>query len=66
MDASGYFILVKFSGIIRSVESGRFLRCGVDINKNLRLMDLSGFFKFQFRVKVVFYRVFLFAMGGSK
>ena len=42
----GYLILVEFNGIIRSVESGRFLRYRVDISGNLRLMDLSGFFKF--------------------
>ena len=46
MDVVGYLILVKFSGIIRLVESGEFLRYGVDINGNLRLMDLSGFLKF--------------------
>ena len=48
------------------MESGEFLRYGVDINGNLRLMDLSGFFKFRFRVRAVFYKAFLLAMGGSK
>ena len=57
---------MKFSGIIRSVESSRFFRYRVDISGNLRLMDLSGFFKFQFRVRVVSYRAFLLAIGGSK
>ena len=73
---------MKFSGIIRSVESGEFLRYKVDINRNLRLMDfsgflkygvdisgnlrLSGFFKFWFRVRVVFYKAFLFVTGGGK
>ena len=66
VDVVRYLILVEFSRIIRSVESGKFLRCRVDINRNLRLMDLSGFFKFQFRVKVVSYKAFLLAMGGGK
>ena len=66
VDVIGYLILVEFSRIIRLVESGGFLRCRVDISGNLRLMDLSGFFKFRFRVRVVFYRVFLLATGGGK
>ena len=66
MDIIRYLILVKFSGIIRLMESGKFLKYRVDISGNLRLMDLSGFFKFQFRVKVVSYRVFLLTMGGGK
>ena len=65
-DVVKYFILMEFSGIIGSVKSGEFLRCRVDINRNLRLMDLSGFFKFWFRARVVYYRVFLLATGGSK
>ena len=65
-DIIRYFILVKFSGIIRSVESGGFLRCGVDISGNLRLMDLSGFPKFRFGVKAVSCRAFLLATGGGK
>ena len=66
VDVVRYLILVKFSGIIRSVESGGFLRCRVDINRNLRLIDLSGFLKFWFRVRVVSYRAFLFTIRGSK
>ena len=57
---------MKFSGIIRSIESGGFLRYRVDINRNLRLMDFSKFPKFQFKVRAVSYRAFLFAMGGGK
>ena len=45
-DVVRYLILVKFSGIIRSVESGKFLKYKVDISGNLRLMDLSEFPKF--------------------
>ena len=63
MDASGYLVLVEFGRIIKSVEFSKFLKCGVDISGNLRL---SGFFKFQFRVKVVYYRAFLLATGGGK
>ena len=66
MDVVRYLILVKFSGIIRLVKSGGFLRYKVDINKNLRLINLSGFFTFRFKVRVVFYRVFLLATGGGK
>ena len=63
MDASGYLVLVEFSGIVRSVKSNKFPKYGVDIGKNLRL---SRFFKFQFRVRVVYYRVFLLIIGGGK
>ena len=65
-DIIRYLILVKFSGIIRLVKSGEFLRCKVDISGNFRLMDLSGFSKFWFRVKAVFYRAFLLTTGGGK
>ena len=54
MDASGYLILVEFGG---------FLRCRVNISGNLKL---SGFPKFQFRVKAVYYKTFLLTTGGSK
>ena len=45
---------MKFSG---------FLRYRVDISRNLKL---SKFPKFQFRVKVVYYKAFLLTTGGSK
>ena len=48
------------------MESSGFLRYKIDISRNLRLMDLSGFFKFQFRVKAVSYRAFLLVIGGGK
>jgi hypothetical protein len=57
---------VEFSRILRLVESGGFLRCRVDIGRNLRLVDLSGFPRFQFRVRVVRYKAFLLITGGSK
>ena len=66
VDIIRYLILVKFSGIIRLVESSGFLRCKIDISRNLRLIDLSRFLKFQLRVRVVYYKVFLFIMGGGK
>ena len=68
MDISGIFILVEFSRILRLVESGRFLRCRVDISRNLRLVDLSGFsrFYFGFGFRAVYYKVFLLIMGGGK
>jgi hypothetical protein len=48
------------------VESSGFLRCRVDISRNLRLVDLSRFPKFLFRVRVVYYKAFLLIIGGSK
>ena len=66
MDASGYLILVEFSRILRLVESGGFFKYRVDIGRNLRLIDLSGFSKFWLRVRVVYYRMFLFIVKGSK
>ena len=66
IDIIRYLILVKFSEIIKLVESGKFLRYKVDISGNLRLIDLSGFLKFRFKVRVVHYRAFLFALGGGK
>ena len=52
---------MKFSGILKSVEPGRFLRYRVGISGNL-----SKFFRFWFRVKVVYYKAFLLATGGGK
>jgi len=46
VDIGGNLISVKFGGILRLVESGRFLRRRVDISRNLRLVDLSGFSRF--------------------
>jgi len=46
VDISGNLILVEFGGILRLIESGRFLRRRVNIGKNLRLVDLSGFPRF--------------------
>ena len=46
IDISGIFILVEFNKILRLVESGGFLRRRVNISRNLRLVDLSGFSKF--------------------
>ena len=57
---------MEFSGIPRLVKSSGFLRHKVDINKNLRLIDFSRFFKFQFRVKIIHYRAFLLIIRGGK
>ena len=54
---------MEFSGIIKLVKFSRFLKFRVDISGNLRL---SRFFKFQFRVKVVYYKIFLLIIGDSK
>ena len=68
MDISGIFILVEFGRILRLVESSRILRYRVDISRNLRLVDLSGFprFYFRFRFRVVYYKASLFIIGGGK
>jgi hypothetical protein len=46
VDISGNLISAEFSRILRWVELGGFLRRGVDISRNLRLVDLSGFPRF--------------------
>ena len=46
VDISRIFILVEFGGILRLVESGRFLRYRVGISRNLRLVDLGRFPRF--------------------
>ena len=66
MDVSRNFILMKFSGIPKLIKSSKFLKHRVDIGGNLRLINFSGFFKFQFRVRIVHYRIFLLAIRGSK
>ena len=45
------------------MEFGGIVRCGVDISRNLRL---GKFLKFWFRVRVIYYRVFLLIIGGGK
>ena len=46
MDVSRILILVEFSRILRLVELGRLFGYRVDVGKNFRLVDPSGFFKF--------------------
>ena len=58
--------MVESGGILKLVESDRFLRCRVDFGGNLRLMDLSGFLRLLFRIKTVGYKAFLLAARGSK
>ena len=68
---------MEFGGILRLVESSGFLRCRVDISRNLRLVDLSGNlrlvdlsrfprFYFRFRFRAVCYKIFLLITGGGK
>ena len=66
MDVSRNFILMEFGGIPRLVKSSKFLRRRVDIGKNLKLIDFSKFFRFQFGVKMVCCRTFLLAIRGGK
>ena len=77
MDISGIFILVEFGRILGLVESGGFLRCRVDISRNLRLVDLGrnprlvdlgrfSRFYFGFRFRAVYYKAFLLITGGGK
>jgi hypothetical protein len=46
VDISRIFILVEFGRILRLVESSGFLRCRIDIGRNLRLVDLGRFPRF--------------------
>ena len=46
MDISGIFMLVEFSGILKLVESGGFLRCRVDIGRNLVFVEFGGIPRF--------------------
>ena len=48
------------------VEFSKFLRRKVDINKNLKLINFSGFSIFQFKIKVVYYKIFLLIIKGNK
>ena len=68
VDISRIFISVEFSRILGLVESSGFLRCRVDIGRNLRLVDLSRFprFYFRFKFRAVRYKVFLLITGGGK
>ena len=57
---------MEFGGIPGLVKSSRFFGYRVDISGNLRLMDFSGFPRFWFRVRAVYYRIFLLITGGGK
>jgi hypothetical protein len=46
VDVGGNIIFIEFSRILRLVESGGFLRRGVDISRILRLVDFSRFSRF--------------------
>jgi hypothetical protein len=66
MDINKNLILVEFSSISRLIKSSKFFKHKVDTNKNLRLVDLSKFPRFQFGVKVIYYKAFLFIIKSSK
>ena len=66
MDINRSLILVKFSSIPKLIESSKFLKYKVDTSKNLRLVDPSGFTRFWCKVRVIHYKAFLLAIGGSK
>ena len=46
VDVSGNYISVEFNKILRLVELGRLLRYIIDVNRNFRLVDSGGFFRF--------------------
>ena len=46
MEFGRILIFMEFGGIPRLVESGRFLRCRIEIGRNLRLVDLGRFSRF--------------------
>ena len=66
MDVNRNLILVEFGKISKLMEFNRFFRYRVDISKNLKLIDPSRFPKFQFKVRVAYYKAFLYIIRGSK
>ena len=57
---------MEFGGISRSlIDIGRNI-IFIEFSRNLRLVDLSGFPIFWFRVRVVGYKALLLIIGGSK
>jgi hypothetical protein len=66
VDISGNLMFVEFSGILRLVESGGFLRRRVDVGGNLGLVDFGGFSRFQFGVRAVGRKALLLITGGGK
>jgi len=77
MDINRYFgSIVDICGYFRSVadicryfgsmaDVGRYSIL-VEFSGNLRLVDLSGFLRFLFRVGTVGYKTFLLTIGGGK
>ena len=58
--------LVDVSGYPRSLTDASGYLISMEFSGIIRLVDLSEFFKFQFRVRAVYYKAFLLAMGGGK
>ena len=46
MDIGKNFILIKFGKISKLVKFSKFLKYKVNISRNLRLIDFSGFLRF--------------------
>ena len=57
---------MEFGGISRLVKFSKFLRYKVDISKNIKLIDFNRFLKFQFKIKIIYYKTFLLAIKGGK
>jgi len=50
VDVSENLILVEFGRILKLVKLGRLFRYRVDVNRNIKLINSSRFFRFWFRV----------------
>ena len=46
INISRSFILVEFGRILRLLKLGGFFRCIVDVSRNFRLINPSGFFRY--------------------
>ena len=63
IDVCGYFrSLVDVCGYFKSLADIIGYLILVDFSKFFRLVNLSGFPRFWFRVKVVYYKIFLFTI----
>ena len=67
MDIGRYFkSVIDVCGYFRSVTDICRYFVLVEFGGNLRLVDLSGFLRFLFGVKIMGYKTFLLAARGSK
>ena len=65
IDISGNLILIEINGIPMLVELGRFLGY-MDISGNFRLVGLSRFSRFCFRIWAASHKAFLLVTRDSK